>query len=106
MGPRWPARSNVSTRPAPIRSADLPICRRATWPASANDAALCFATATLPRLAHLALTLHGRLLVITPPLDLLQDSFLRHLLLQDLQRLVDGIPDFNFQRSAEQCLQA
>src|SRR3982750_184437 len=106
MGPRWPARSNVWPRAAPIR-----LCRPAdlltwTWPASANDAALCFATATLPRLAHLALALHGRLLVITPPLDLLQDSFLRHLLLQDLQRLVDGIPDFNFKRSAEQCLQA
>src|SRR3954465_3591018 len=87
---------------------NLPTCRSSdvTWPASANNAALCFATATLPRLAHLALALHGRLLVITPPLDLLQDSFLRHLLLQDLQRLGDGIPDFNFQRSAEQCLQA
>jgi hypothetical protein len=27
-------------------------------------------------------------------------------LLQDLQCLVDGIPNFNFQRTAEQCLQA
>src|SRR4029079_9263552 len=73
---------------------------------SANDAALGFATTTLARFAHLALALHRRLLVVTPPLDLLQDPFLRHLLFEDLQRLVDGIPDFNFQRSAEQCLQA
>jgi hypothetical protein len=27
-------------------------------------------------------------------------------LLQDLERLVDGIPNFNFKRTAEQCLQA
>ena len=74
-------------------------------PASADDAALRFATTALARLAHLAFALHRGLLVITAPLDLLQDPFLRHLLLQDLQRLVDGIPDFNFQRSAEQRLQ-
>ena len=74
-------------------------------PASADDAALRFATTALARLAHLAFALHRGLLVITAPLDLLQDPFLRHLLLQDLQRLVDGIPDFYFQRSAEQRLQ-
>src|SRR3954452_23444669 len=69
--------------------------RRVRGP-SADDAAFRFAAAALARLPHLALALHGRLLVVTPSLDLLQDAFLRHLLLQDLQRLVDGIPDLNF----------
>src|SRR5581483_7942682 len=71
-----------------------------------DDAPLGFATAPLPRFAHLALALDRRLLVITAPLDLLEDPLLGHLLLQDLQGLVDGIPDFDCKRPAEQCLQA
>src|SRR5439155_13036586 len=85
-----------------------PLAKRSAKRAAllARNSALRFATAPLAGLAHLALTLHGGLLVVTPPLDLLQDSFLGHLLLQNLQRLIDGIPDFNFERTAEQCLQA
>src|SRR5450755_479275 len=75
-------------------------------PALPRNSPLRLATAPLARLTHLPFFLHGGLLVIPSPLDLLQDSFLRHLLLQDLQRLVDGIPNFNIKRTAAQCLQA
>src|SRR5689334_13018724 len=65
-------------------------------------AALRLATTTLARLTHLALPLDAGLLVETAPLDLLQDAFLRHLLLQDLHRLLKAIANFDFQRPAEQ----
>ena len=67
-------------------------------------AALGLATTTLARLAHLALPLDARLLVETAPLDLLQDAFLRHLLLEDLHRLLKAIANFDFERPAEQVI--
>jgi len=41
-----------------------------------------------------------------PSLDFLEDALFGHLLLQDLERLIDGISYFDFERAAEQCLQA
>ena len=60
----------------------------------------------LARLADLALALDRRLLVVAAALDSLQDALLRHLLLQDLHRFFDGIPNFDFEGASEQCLQA
>jgi hypothetical protein len=71
-----------------------------------GNAALGFAAAALAGLAHLALLLDRRLLVVPTSLDLLQDPLFGHLLLQDLERLVHGIANFYFERTAKQCLQA
>src|SRR3569623_719011 len=73
--------------------------------ALAIHAALLLATATLPRLAHLPFLFHRGLLIITTTLDLLKDAFLRHLLLQDLHRLLDRVANLHLERSAKQCLQ-
>lgn len=44
--------------------------------------------------------------MVPAALDFLQDALLRHLLLQDLHRFFDGIPNFYFEGASEQCLQA
>ena len=72
----------------------------------ADHAPLGFTPTPLASLTDLALTLDRRFFVVATALDFLQDALLRHLLLQDLHRFFDGIPNFYFEGASEQCLQA
>src|SRR5262245_44366349 len=49
--------------------------------------------------ADLPLLLDARLLVEAPALELLKDAFLRHLLLEDLHRLLEAFTDLDFDRA-------
>ncbi len=69
---------------------------------SSRAAALHLATTTLTGLAHFALLLDAGLLIEAAAFDLLQDAFLRHLLLKDLHGFFEVVTNFNFEWLSDQ----
>jgi len=69
---------------------------------SSRSATLHLATTTLTGLAHFALLFDAGLLIEAAAFDLLQDAFLRHLLLEDLHGFFEVVTNFNFEWLSDQ----